>query len=477
MRFRYPRSFSTLLAAGFLLTTLPLALGLLSNNWAISRLAEQSRRSVQETARVAHATRELVDAVPSMQRAAQQMLVLRDPSLLAGYTNWRSKFSTAGSRLQAMPMAAAMQAELREMLTEEQRLHTVFLAYMEQPTTAYDAAAAADGYAKVRDIAQTLLRRSHAAVDREADALSELAAQTEQRERLQFALTLPLATLLVLGFIRLLVRPIRQMGLAIRGLGEGGFDARIEIDGPEDLQQLGRQLDWLRLRLVQMEEQKSRFLRQIAHELKTPLSALREGSDLLAEGVIGPLSDSQNEVVHIIQENSLHLQRLIENLLRHGEADFRQAPLKLQSIQPAEVIAAVLDKHRLAIAGRALTIDLTGGEFVMQTDVERLRTIVDNLLSNAIKFSPQGGCVRIAAQAGSGRAVIEVTDDGPGVAREDRERICDPFYRGRHQAQGALKGTGLGLSITKEHVLALGGSLVVGEDLGQFTVTLPLGEP
>src|SRR5699024_10581542 len=102
---------------------------------------------------------------------------------------------------------------------------------------------------------------------------------------------------------------------SIRRLGEGDFDTPVEVVGPRDLETLGQQLDWLRQRLVELEEAKTRFLQHVSHELKTPLAALREGAELLCDEVTGRLNTQQLEVTRILRDNSLRLQKLIEDML------------------------------------------------------------------------------------------------------------------------------------------------------------------
>ncbi len=232
----------------------------------------------------------------------------------------------------------------------------------------------------------------------------------------------------------------------------------------------------MRLRLAQLEEQKSRFLRHVSHELKTPLTALREGSDLLAEGVAGRLSPRQQEIVVIVRENSVHLQRLIEDLLRHGESEFRATELKIQPVHPARIMDEVADKQRIALQARGLNLHRTGGDFTMQTDPDRLRVVLDNLLSNAVKFSPKGGNIHLSARESTGMVHLRVLDDGPGIDASDMPHVFDAFYRGSARAEGAVKSTGLGLSICRDHVRALGGTIEIGDGRGDFTVVLPRGE-
>src|SRR5258708_31271147 len=112
---------------------------------------------------------------------------------------------------------------------------------------------------------------------------------------------IPTAIVLIGSFTYLISRPITQVLASIRGLGEGQFAKPIRIEGPGDMVRLGAQLDWLRERLVTLEAQKTRFLQHMSHELKTPLTALREGSDLLSSGVAGNLNAEQRQIPIILQ--------------------------------------------------------------------------------------------------------------------------------------------------------------------------------
>ncbi|OHC67366.1 MAG: hypothetical protein A2045_01530 [Rhodocyclales bacterium GWA2_65_20] len=472
MQIRYPKSFFKLLLIGFVLAVLPLLVGLLGNILAVQRLAAQSQRAVYDAARIAHASRELNDTAASLERAAQQSIVLRDAALWQGYNSLRLRFRDAGERLTQMPLETEIRKTLDDLLRGEALLHETLTR---DGPLAKQASATARRYVEISVATRSLLERSSTLIDREAESLRELAAQTESQARLQLFVLIPLAIIIVAGFTYLLARPITELNQGIRDLGERRLDSRIEVSGPEDLEQLGRQLDWLRLRLIQLEEQKSRFLRHVSHELKTPLTILREGSELLAEEVAGSLSERQREIVLILKQNSLELQRLIETLLRHGEAEFHLAPVKLQTVKPSEIIAAIVERQKLACSARDIQVNLQMEDFAMQTDPDRLRVVFDNLLSNAVKYSPDAAEIVVSARRQGGKALLEVVDQGSGVAPTERERIFEPFYRGSADAAGMVRGSGLGLSITRDHVLAMGGDISVGEGQGRFTVSLPLG--
>jgi len=248
------------------------------------------------------------------------------------------------------------------------------------------------------------------------------------------------------------------------------------VRGPEDLRYLGRRLDWLRRRLDEFETQKNRFLRHVSHELKTPLTALREGAELLHDQVAGPLSPAQRQVVSIMRDNSVKLQRLIEELLDYQRALHAAASLEVKPVLLDTLVVEAARAHELAARSKELRLEVDAEPAMLEADPDKLRSIIDNLVSNAVKFTPPGGRITVKARVQSGEAVIEVIDSGPGVAPEERESIFDLFFRGRGKGEGArIKGSGLGLAIARELVEAHGGQIAVVPEgsSGHFRVTLP----
>jgi two-component system sensor histidine kinase GlrK len=242
------------------------------------------------------------------------------------------------------------------------------------------------------------------------------------------------------------------------------------------LRYLGRRLDWLRRRLEEFETQKNRFLRHVSHELKTPLTALREGAELLNDQVAGPLVPAQKQVVSIMRDNSVKLQRLIEELLDYQRALHAAASLEVKPLILDSLVAEAARAHELAAQAKGLRLSIDSQAAMVEADPEKLRSIVDNLVSNAVKFTPPGGSITVKARVQSGEAVIEVIDSGPGVPPEERDSIFNLFFRGRGKGEGTrVKGSGLGLAIARELVEAHGGHIAVVPEGsgGHFKVTLP----
>jgi two-component system sensor histidine kinase GlrK len=286
--------------------------------------------------------------------------------------------------------------------------------------------------------------------------------------------------LLAIGVTIFIARPIRQLDLAIRRLGAGEFEGTIRVVGPADLEYLGGRLDWLRQRLIELEQQKRLFLRHISHELKTPLTALREGSELLIEGTAGALSPGQREIVEILRQKSSQLQRLIEDLLNYHRVQESVGRLDLKEVRFDRVVEQALEDHRLVAQARRIRANLRLDPFTLHADEDKLRAVVANLVSNAIKYSPDEGMISLALRQQGDEAVLDIGDAGPGVPIEDREKIFDWFYQGEGAPRGRLRGSGLGLAIAREFVLAHGGRIEILQESGpgaHFRVTLPAGTP
>jgi two-component system sensor histidine kinase GlrK len=214
----------------------------------------------------------------------------------------------------------------------------------------------------------------------------------------------------------------------------------------------------------------------VSHELKTPLTALREGTELLRDKVPGPLTAAQGQIVEIMRDNSVKLQRLIEELLDYQRALHAAASLEMRTLMLDEMVADAARAHELAARSKGLRLALDAQSTLLEADPDKLRSVLDNLISNAVKFTPAGGTITVRARAMSGEAVIEVIDSGPGIPLEERESIFNLFFRGRTKAESSpVKGSGLGLAIARELVEAHGGRIaVVGEGGGgHFRVTLP----
>jgi two-component system sensor histidine kinase GlrK len=469
---RFPRSFLGLLVTGFLLVAAPLVGALLYSAWHTQRLAEQSRSAVYNAAQAARGSRALVNRIGSIERLAQQVAVLPDPGLVEDYARLHQGFRQLTQDLARLPLDEEQFSALRRTINEEQVLYDL-LAPDAQARP--DARAVAERVADLAESANEVLAISYRVADGEVERL-RVEAEGVQRTLLQLVLaTLAVALAIAFALTRVIARPIAELDASIRQLGSADFAQPIHVGGPQDLRDLGSRLDWLRRRLTELEEQKNRFLRHLSHELKTPLASLREGAELLHDQVAGPLAPPQRAVVSIMRDNSVKLQRLIEELLDYQRALHAAASLEVTPVRLDALVREVVEAHRLSALAKEQRVVLELAAVGVDADAEKLRSIVDNLLGNAIKFTPAGGTITVLAREADGRVTVEVIDSGPGVPPEERDAVFESFFRGRAKAGGRVEGSGLGLAIAREYAEAHGGriALIAGESGGHFRVTLP----
>lgn len=471
-----PRSFLKLVLIGFTLVALPLILGLVNATSSLDKLAEQSEKAVYQAAQVTQNSWLLVEQITAMERSARQYLVLREPALLRSYAETHRQFRATADSLSQLSLPPEQQRALRALVQEEQAL---FASLHRPPLALARTPDAAPAFAALMARAQAIAGAASHLIDREVAGLQQAAARAQRILAWQVLALIPGALIFAGVFTLLISRPIRQIEQAIKRLGEGHFGAAVTVSGPRDLERLGTQLDWLRRRLAALDEEKSKFLRHVSHELKTPLATIREGSELLADEIIGGLNPQQGEVSRILQHNAMHLQKLIEDLLNFNLAHGRNSGLDLDMLRLDDAVKDVLAEHKLFMLKKALILDLNCTPVWIRADRQKLRIILDNLLSNAVKFSPPGGRIRVTLATRGERAVLDVADTGPGIDADDRPRVFDAFYQGKAIAHGHLKGTGLGLSIAREYVLAHGGTIEIINASGagaHLRVTFALAE-
>jgi len=463
----YPRSFLGLLLAGFTLVALPLVGALAYSAWNTERLAEQSRNAVYSASQAARASRSLVNRIGSIERLAQQMAVIDDAELAADYARIHRSFQHVSGELMLLRLDGEQLAALKKTVEQEQGLYKLLT---ERPRRKLDASRVARLTGELAENAYEVLAISYLIADREVLRLRHNAESVQRQLILLVIFSTAVVLTMALVLTRYISRPIAELDASIRQLGSADFSRRITVRGPEDLQTLGERLDWLRRRLAELEAEKNRFLRHLSHELKTPLTALREGAELLNDQVGGPLAPAQRQVVSIMRDNSVKLQRLIEDLL-----DYQRALHAAASLAPDNLIQDAIRPHELAIKtkGQALLLELE--KLSLEADPEKLRSIVDNLVGNAVKFTPFGGMITVAAGGNASEVTIDVIDSGPGVPPEEREAIFNSFFRGRAKASGRIEGTGLGLAIAREFAEAHGGriNVITRTSGGHFRVTLP----
>lgn len=465
----YPRSLLRLVLLGNLVMMVPLLAAIIYAEITVERITEQSEIMAGEANQAGKLSWELPEDLRHMERILRQYGVLHDPSLLDDYAVARQEWRRRVAQFADVPLTKTLEPKLERLLSAEEAAYRAV-----QPT--------GEGIGDLENVIVSTLEQSIALADEaakivDAERTSFRIRSNELRESLMVSMAAALGTALFLLLMgrRLMARVIFRVEHAVQALGEGRLDQPIALSGPEDIRKIGQRLEWLRCRLRDLEEQRTRVLRHVSHELKTPLAALREGSSLLSDQVAGVLTQQQAKIVGIMHSNALRLQGLIDGLLRlqraeHALEGFERVELRLDDVVQqvlATLQLAARDK-RLRIVGTLAPLKVLGGS-------EEITTIVNNLIANAIKYSPEAGVIKLTLSNLDDFAVLDVIDQGQGVPVEDRTKIFEPFFRARG-SENMATGTGLGLAIATEFVNAHHGTLelIDSEQGAHFQVRLPL---
>ena len=456
MKFRRPQSLNGLILAGFGIVALPLLLAVI---WALvnlDRVAAQSERLVFTGVSTAENNRRLEERLSTLERVALQYQVLRNPeSLQLMQDDLVSLQEILSSMTPLVEEAGA--TELAESIG---RVAAGIVRILSNPEVPDDRLSAAiDRFKGIDTKVDELTNVLTTYVDTELSNLQETARDAQKVSAWQVAALVPGTIVLVLIFTFLVARPISQIDRAIHQLGESGFSKPISIKGPTDLERLGRQLEWLRLRLLELAQEKNKFLRHMSHELKTPLANIREGTELLLDGSVGDLEGPQREVTDILRMNGLKLQQLIENLLSFSAWQTKSEILTLSDFSLRAQVVSVARAQRLALKAGHIQLKLEVEDIIVNADQDKIRTVLDNLLSNAIKFTPREGLITIRGTRTPTGFMLEFGDTGPGIPEEESPRIFEAFFQGRRQQGGQVGGTGIGLSVVLECIQAHEGSV------------------
>ena len=301
------------------------------------------------------------------------------------------------------------------------------------------------------------------------------------------AISVALALALGLLLSWSLVDPIQRTEARLQEIAEGDFSGRLDVPNRDELGSLAanvnRMNDELRRLYGELEtasRHKSEFLANMSHELRTPLNAIIGFSQVLRQRLFGELNAKQEEYLDDVIASGNHLLSLIDDVLDLSKIEAGRIELELTTFSLREALerSVVMVRERAADGGVWVSLELSPEVDVVRADERRVRQTVFNLLSNAVKFTPAGGSVVVAAERNGGEARVSVTDTGPGVAPEDRERVFEEFQQTELGAR-QREGTGLGLAVSRRLVELHGGRIWVEDGPGggsRFVFTLPLGE-
>lgn len=301
------------------------------------------------------------------------------------------------------------------------------------------------------------------------------------------------------------IKPIGELQKVAVHLSQGDYHHRSKIKGKDEIGQLGQafnnmaeaverrnqelsqlntdleyqiaQAETARRRAEQSDQVKSAFLASMSHELRTPLNSVINFSKFVVKGVMGPVTERQEETLNKVIGSAKHLLNLINDVLDMSKIESGSLNLFIEDdVDVNEILTSVTNTAESLLEDKPVTLELHNDILPgVRGDRQRILQIMLNIISNACKFTHEG-CIRISASTSGSEIVLSVQDTGPGIAPEDQGLVFEPFK----QTETGLRqgsGTGLGMPISKKLVEAHGGRLWVESAPGQgatFYIALPI---
>lgn len=268
---------------------------------------------------------------------------------------------------------------------------------------------------------------------------------------------LSLAAGLAFLLARHLSRPVAAVGDGIRSLAAGDYGVTVKVTGGDEIAALGRDVNRLARALSENETARQRWMADIAHELRTPLSILQGELEAMADGV----RPMDKEHLASVQSEVKHINTLVSDLHQLALTDSGALAYKMGPIDLDALVASALESFADKAAAKQLRLSYTpaGKPVSIEGDEQRLTQLLRNLLENAVRYTDSGGEIKVSLEAAGGKATLEISDSAPGVAANEIDKLFDRLYRVESSRNRSTGGSGLGLSICKNIIAAHGGSI------------------
>jgi two-component system sensor histidine kinase BaeS len=280
---------------------------------------------------------------------------------------------------------------------------------------------------------------------------------------------------LVLGGIlaHSLTRPLRELSEATKAVAQGELGYQVQVRSKDEIGQLADSFNQMSADLAKSNQLRKQATADIAHDLRTPLSVILGYTEALSDDKL----TGSPEVYATMHQVAQHLNHLVEDLRTLSLADAGELPINLEKSSPAGLLERAVAAYRAQAQEQGISLQVKAAADLptIEVDPERMLQVLSNLITNALRFTPSGGWIELSASTEGGAVILNVRDNGSGIAPQDLPYVFTRFYRGDKSRQQNGEA-GLGLSIARSLVEAQAGSISVESELGQgttFTIHFP----
>ena len=438
-------SLRQLVLLSFFLALIPVAVLMWQSHKALSGVSKHAVTEAESSISSVRRAENMQNLVVDIERAVRQYAVIKTDALArvasSHLNNYQSLLPLVCNNIGQPQLCQQQQLQLATIMSDFRSLSSAQLEPILQ---------------QFRLQQQQLTQQIWLMLEKNLQAQQRFVVDSQQQLAWQTVALVFLTLLLVMWASGRITAPVRKLDKMIRAIGQQHQFPDEKLTGPRELTELGEQLRWLSSRLQQLEALRLILLRHASHELKTPLSSIREGCSLLSEQLVGPLNPQQLEVVGLLNGSADRLSVLTEQLLDYNRL-LQQAKPEPDWHSPKQLLSECFNDHALSLQQRGQIIELHCPLDTIYTDATLFRRILDNLINNAQAYGSQNSPVWVKLYQQEHQLVLDVGNNGNPIPTALREKLFEPFQRGTTPRFDAVQGSGLGLSIVADCARLLGG--------------------
>ena len=505
----------TKLRAAFALYITLLAALLIYHVTTIQGIVATGHELTAISSRVRATSTEQLTRIAQLGENSAKFWVTKDKGYLDKFSELYDAYDSELRRLRALPLSDQERHEIQALNSAWQGLgsKSALTARLDRLVTRHAPRAAQDSLSRIQqtlDSIQMLTQRvGEASQSVMSERLERSASAAHEAERLSWisAIGVLLLSLLISAVLaRSISEPLHRLTEGTREVAAGQFDYRLDITRGDEFAQVAHSFNTMTERLGDLDRMKRDFVSQVSHDLKTPLTSMQETISALLDEVSGPLTETQRTLLVLQQQSGQRLASMLAKLLDLSRLEAGIEP-DFQMIEAARLIQRARAQATPVATDRGVRIEtsLPEQQVLLKCDADRMLQLLDNLLENAVKFSPCGETVSVQVEAlhdgpdGHLRhasspipvdrwatigeqqppycaMLITVSDRGPGVPEDQKERVFDRFYQTDAGRAVRGRGVGLGLTICREIAHTHEGTIWVSDNPGGgsvFNVLVP----
>ncbi|HEY4496777.1 MAG TPA: sensor histidine kinase [Candidatus Paceibacterota bacterium] len=299
---------------------------------------------------------------------------------------------------------------------------------------------------------------------------ADLVLESLRNQIIMFSI-LALIAILILSFIlsKAIVRPVKKLEEGTKLVAQGKFDVSIDIKTGDELEDLGKSFSKMTEGLKQLQALKDEFVFIAAHELKTPVAAIKGYLSLITDGFAGEVNDKVKEFINKVNKSNARLITLVEDLLEVARSEAGRLQIAVQPVDIIEPIKDTLSELKSLSDEKSIEVVYNPPDATLKVmgDINRIKEVMVNLVGNAIKYTLGKGMITINHEVKDGKLVTRIKDTGLGMSKEAQAKLFQKFYRVQTKDTANISGTGLGLFIVKQIIEKMNGSIWVESEEGK----------